>query len=326
MIKVLVEVKTGDALTQDADVLVLKHAQGLYGLDRTVVGLLKGDGRPPSLPQPWDVSLEDSTSGIAAARLLFVGVPSLEDFGYGEIRIFARKALSALAEELPQTKHILLTVHGVGYGLDEVEAFQAEIAGLVDAVRAGEQPTSLQRITIIEDNERRAQRLGKVLTGLLQDHTITPTEKTNHPESQKASEKLRTAGYASETKPHVFVAMPFKEEMDDIFHYGIQSAVNAAGFLCERVDLSSFTGDIMDRVKLRIRSASLVVADLTGGNANVFLEVGYAWGVGTPTVLVVNGADQLQFDVRGQRCLTYKKIKELEDSLTRELISLQNKN
>jgi hypothetical protein len=32
--------------------------------------------------------------------------------------------------------------------------------------------------------------------------------------------------------------MPFAPEYDDLFHYGIQGAVHAAGFLCERADLA----------------------------------------------------------------------------------------
>jgi hypothetical protein len=75
----------------------------------------------------------------------------------------------------------------------------------------------------------------------------------------------------------------------------------------------------MEWVRSRIRTASLVVADLTDSNPNVYLEVGYAWGVGIPTVLLVRGIDHVKFDVRGQRCLIYKKIKDLEESLTKEL-------
>jgi len=117
--------------------------------------------------------------------------------------------------------------------------------------------------------------------------------------------------------------MPFAEEMDDVFHYGIQGAVNAAGFLCERADLSSFTGDIMAWVRDRITKASIVIADLSGANPNVYLEVGYAWGCGRPTVLLVRDSSELKFDTRGQRCLVYKRIKDLEESLGRELASLR---
>ena len=99
-------------------------------------------------------------------------------------------------------------------------------------------------------------------------------------------------------------------------------AVNAAGLLCERADLSTFTGDVMDWVKRRISSATLVVADLSTANPNVYLEVGYAWGCRVPTVLLARDAEDLKFDVKGQRCILYKSIKSLEDALGRELQAL----
>ena len=318
-----VEVKTGDALAERADILVLKHAQGLYGLDKIVTGALLEDGRKVQLPKPWKYCFEDSVPGIAASRFLFVGVPPLHFFGYGEIRTFSQTALAVLAKEAPQTRHILLTVHGPGYGLDEIEAFEAELAGLVDAVRGGERPKALQKITIIERSSRRAERLLRTLVRLLPDRTISVVVGSGHSADTKAVEQLRTAGYASDAKAHVFVAMPFKDDMDDIYHYGIQSAVNAAGFLCERADLSSFTGDVLEWIRSRIRSASLVVADLTDANPNVYLEVGYAWGVGVPTVLIMKSTDSPKFDVQGQRRVKYKNIKELEDSLTEELRHLK---
>ena len=98
---------------------------------------------------------------------------------------------------------------------------------------------------------------------------------------------------------------------------GIQSVVCSAGFVCDRAALSAFTGDVLEWVRNRIKSASFVIADLTEGNANVYLEVGYAWGCGIPTVLLVRDTKHLKFDVQGQRCLTYKKIKDLEEALNK---------
>ena len=116
--------------------------------------------------------------------------------------------------------------------------------------------------------------------------------------------------------------MPFASEFDDIFYYGIQGAVNEAGYLCERADLESFTGDVMEWVKKKIESADFVIADLTNANANVYLEVGYAWGRNIPSILLVQQSDDLKFDVRGQRCLVYNRIQDLELKLTKELKSL----
>jgi len=142
----------------------------------------------------------------------------------------------------------------------------------------------------------------------------------------ESSEILREVGYTSNSKPNIFVAMPFDESMDDIYHYGIQGAANKAGFVCERADLSSFTGDVMNWVKTRISQATFLIADLSTANPNVYLEVGYAWGLDNPTLLLVQNADDLKFDTKGQRCLVYKKISELEDKLCEELKNLNATN
>ncbi len=85
--------------------------------------------------------------------------------------------------------------------------------------------------------------------------------------------------------------MPFKNDLEDVYVFGIQGPINDAGYLCERVDMLSFTGDILERTKSRIQTSSLVVADLTGANLNVYLEVGYAWGKRRPTLLLARTSE-----------------------------------
>jgi hypothetical protein len=322
MARISIEVRKADALSIKADVLALKYAQALYGVDAMVAGRLSQSGQHIKFPKPWKFRIAKGADAVEAAHVLFMGVPALFEFGYGEIREFAHKVLSALAREVPETEHLALTVHGPGYGLDEVEAFEAEIAGLVDAIRSQEMPESLQRITVVEDNLGRARRLQSVLLRILPGEFIEGNiaGKAN----AKVTRRLAGAGYESNAKPHVFVAMPFKEEMDDPWYLGIQPAVRAAGFICERADLSPFAGDVIEWVRTRIRTSSYLVAVLTDANPNVYLEVGYAWGIGVPTVLLVSESSDLKFDVRGQRCLVYgKKITELKRVLTKELKQLR---
>ena len=323
--EVSIEVRQGDATKHQTDVLTLKYAQANYGLDRVVSEILLKGGRHLSeiRPKPSEFSLVNSVYGIAAKHVLFVGVVNLYEFGYQEIREFSRTVLSALAELAPKTESVTLTLHGVNYGLDELEAFESEIAGIVDAVRSSNFPENLTEIVIIEHNRGRINRIKELLNVLIPDGKIQTNNTSQNQQKPEITERLRSAGYTSKSKEHVFVAMPFKDEMDDVYHYGIQGAVKAAGFLCERADLSAFTGDIMGWVRERIQSSKLIVADLTDANPNVYLEVGYAWGCGIPTVLLIGDYQDLKFDVRSQRCITYKKIKDLEESLTTELEELK---
>jgi len=301
------------------DVIALKFAQAYFGADLLVSSLLSEAGEDPAhlRPRPGGYRLLPGRGVVAAQKVLFVGVSQLRDFGYREIREFARKVLTSVAGEAPETRSIATTLHGAGYGLDEIEAFDSEIAGFLDAMRSGDAPKTLQEIIIVERNSGRCKRLLEVLKELLPRAEGPSAGVVDIAEIRQ--ERLRAAGYASDAKAHVFVAMPFKEEMDDIYHYGIQAAVRDSGFLCERADLASFTGDVLQWVRERIKTCALLVADLSDSNPNVYLEVGYAWGCGVPTVLLVRDPESLKFDVRGQRCLVYKYIKDLEDSLRKEL-------
>ena len=267
------------------------------------------------------------TRGILGVdAVLFLGVASLYTFGYSEIRDFAARAVETVDAELPDASHLALTIHGPGYGLDEVEAFESALAGVIDALSNVASSNNISRVTFVERNEGRVRRLSAALKRLLPTSEI-PTYKHGGLKAldENARTTLRTVGYDSASKPRAFVAMPFAVEMDDVFHYGIQGASNAAGLLCERADLAVFTGDVMEWVKERISTARFLIADLTNANSNVYLEVGYAWGKGVPTILLCRDAtSDLKFNTRGQRCIIYKSIKHLEESLSRELSELVN--
>ena len=323
-----ISIVQADALAFRADVLILKYAQALYGVDAQVVRRLDASGKgvfaPVPLPPEGSVNLVDARGLLGAKDVLIIGVEPLARFEYAEIRQFARRSLEALAEKVPEAAHVAMTLHGAGFGLDETEAFRSQLAGMIEAWQEGRCPPALQRVSIVEHNERRVERLRSQLDEILPKglEALSNSSKARSTAALQ-TDALRTAGAGSRGKAHVFVAMPFAKEFDDRFHYGIHKAIQAAGYLCERADMSSFTGDVLAWVKERIDSAALVVADLSGGNPNVYLEVGYAWGKGLPTVLVASEQKDLLFDVRGQRCLIYdNSIRVLEEHLTRELQTL----
>ncbi len=324
--KIKVCVERANAASFHIDVLVLKYAQELYGLDEVVVDLFEQNGTDirSRLPNEGSTYLTKASYPIFAKRILFVGVKELKDFRYKEIREFASDALGALVQLTPEAKSIGITLHGAGYGLDELEAFESEVAGLMDAIAWQKYPPQLETIYFLEDKPARAKRLKYMLSKLIPGGSIGIEQDSEN--LSKTSERLRSAGYSTESKPHIFVAMPFDETMDDVYYYGIKGAVNSAGFVCERADLSSFTGDVLNWIHKRIRTANFVVADLTNANPNVYLEVGYAWGCGVPTILIARDPIDLKFDVSRQRCLVYKRIKDLEKLLKEELENLKKKD
>jgi len=70
--------------------------------------------------------------------------------------------------------------------------------------------------------------------------------------------------------------------------------------------------------------ANGVLALLNDANPNVFLEIGFAWGTGKPTILMTKKGTALPFDVQGQKCIQYTSIANLRSLLTAELTSLKS--
>lgn len=335
MANVSLKVWHGDLLEVEADVLAVKHAQGFHSSDGLIADRLheKGVSRR-ALEAPVNESrFSPSHGALTAKEVLFLGTVPLSHFGYHDVRQFAARTLDVLKQRGGAVRTLALTVHGANCGLDEGEAVLALAGGLIDGVQRGQCPASLESIVIVEKREGRARRLQHTLTTRLaglQGVTLgagvfqleRPTAEVAH-KVIAPEPSLPTHGVVSvEKKPHAFVAMPFNNEFEDVFHYGIQNPVHAAGLLCERVDAAVFEGLIIQRILQRIETATVVVAELTGANPNVYLEVGYAWASKVPTILLVRDVNELRFDVKAHRCLVYKNIRDLETLLTHELRSV----
>lgn len=84
-----------DALDYPTDVLALKFAQDLYGVDAKVVTRLASNGiRVRSrLPEVGKSLLISSEQAVAAREILFLGVEPLGRFDYETIRHFAHSVL-----------------------------------------------------------------------------------------------------------------------------------------------------------------------------------------------------------------------------------------
>jgi hypothetical protein len=315
------EVLEADALGYPSDLLVLKYAQASYGVDGKAVRVAGIDSS--ELPAAGDSLLLPDPPHLSARNLLFLGVEPIYAFDYRSIRRFARRAVFMAAEISPPVHDISMTMHGVGFGLDEAEAFASQIAGIVEALDSDHRPGSLRAIRIVELNRGRVNRMRRVLFSILDPGGVENRTADPQPAGEaRRSYRIGSASYDPAARPHAFVAMPFADSYEDIFYYGISPSVRAAGLLCERIDQFTFTGDIVERMRNRIASSTVVVADLSEANPNVYLEVGYAWGVNVPCVLICNKRTELKFDLRGQRCLFYGSIMELEKNLSAELTAL----
>jgi hypothetical protein len=112
----------------------------------------------------------------------------------------------------------------------------------------------------------------------------------------------------------VFVVCTFTPEMEPIFD-AIAAAAEAVGLRAERV--KDVKGDyrITDKVLTLIRTARLVVVDLTYERPNVYFELGYARGLDKTVITILRAGAIAHFDVRDWAYLEYIDSRPLERQL-----------
>ena len=331
MASVTLRIEQGDLLEVDADLLAVKYAQGFHASDGLVAAMLAEHGvnKRTVEDEPNEPRFTPGLGAVKAKEVLFLGTVGLGSLGYHDVRRFAARVLEVASSGQRAPRSLALTIHGANCGLDEGESVLALAGGLIDSIQRGTLPASLETITIVEKRDARAKRLFDTLAGKLTGLPgVSLQQRAFHierpaPSAPPPGPTLPAHGTrALDEKAHAFVAMPFAPEFEDVFHYGIQQPVHRAGLLCERVDAAVFEGLIIQRILSRIATARVVVAELSGANPNVYLEVGYAWASKVPTILLVRDVNELRFDVKGHRCLVYRNIRELEGMLSAELGSL----
>jgi hypothetical protein len=333
-------VDEGNVLDIASDLLLLKHAQRFYGADSTVAARLI-EGRLCSeeeiQPSPGDFAVIETRGVIAPRRVLFVGTPPLRSFTYDEMELFARRAVQKIKDLGLPVRRMTTTIHGTGYGLDGGESLQR----LVHGFRRGlsEAPDlEIETITFLTIHKREERMLSAALAAFL--HGERPATKpvrhdarksrTSQPDgaSRPGSDRGWSPAPASSlpnsvAKRRVFVAMPYSEEFQNVYEFAIYPAVRNCGFVCERVDEAHFTGDVLERIRRGIESADVVIADLTEGRPNVYLEVGYAWGRGVPVIIVARKGEILHFDVSTHRCLYYGRFTQFANELEKLIRGLE---
>jgi hypothetical protein len=107
-------------------------------------------------------------------------------------------------------------------------------------------------------------------------------------------------------RPKVFVVMQFSEPFNELYNDVIRPTCEAFDYEVIRADDIYKTGLIIEDITKSIREASVVIADITLDNPNVFYEVGYAHASKKTTILLSDRRrDKLPFDVSGFRTLFY---------------------
>jgi guanylate kinase len=101
-----------------------------------------------------------------------------------------------------------------------------------------------------------------------------------------------------------FVLMPFKAELRPVYEDHISKVCKSMNMQITRADQIFSNRPIMDDILESVKTARFIVADLTGGNPNVFYETGICHALGKEVILITQDKE-VPFDLRYIRHLRY---------------------
>lgn len=139
--------------------------------------------------------------------------------------------------------------------------------------------------------------------------------------TKKTTRTRRAVAPATEGQESCFTIMPFGGWFDSYYETVYVPAIEAAGLVPCRADDLYRPSTIIHDIWAYTQSAKLVLADLSGKNANVFYELGLAHALAKPAILVTESMDDIPFDLRALRVLEYNKNEPRWGELLQEKIT-----
>jgi hypothetical protein len=130
--------------------------------------------------------------------------------------------------------------------------------------------------------------------------------------------RFSTISIAGPSTPKCFVIMPFVTSLAFVYE-AIREVVQNNELRCHRVDESAVAQPIIGEIREDIENADLIVADLTGRNANVYYEAGLAHALDKPLILLAQSREDLVFDLSHIRTVFYANPDELRAKLAQAI-------
>ena len=128
-----------------------------------------------------------------------------------------------------------------------------------------------------------------------------------------------------EEKLFVFILMPFKDSLTQIYERYIKRPLESKGYIVKRADDLYASTPILSDILDCIKKANIIIAELTERNPNVFYELGRAHEMEDKYVIQICQENEvLAFDLRHIRTIIYKDSLEGYEELEKKILKFIN--
>jgi formylglycine-generating enzyme required for sulfatase activity len=161
------------------------------------------------------------------------------------------------------------------------------------------------------DTEQLERRLVEIDTAIEQWPSDRPAPDSLRRERYEVSRALSAVSRADtqdagqEKQGHVFAIMPFSSPFDAYYEGVIKPAVQDAGFRALRSDEIFSPQAFIQTIWEQILGADVVIAEMTGANANVLYELGLCHAINRRVVMITQKIEDVPSDLRHINLISY---------------------
>lgn len=128
----------------------------------------------------------------------------------------------------------------------------------------------------------------------------------------------------------IFVAMPFDTVLEDTFDTILAVGENLRTTMPDieiyRLDMHEGESvNLPDEIYQNIIESGIIIAELTGGNANVYYELGISDALQKKVIQICKNSKDLKFDVAHKKTIIYPTLKVLKEKLERNIRAIYNR-
>lgn len=116
-------------------------------------------------------------------------------------------------------------------------------------------------------------------------------------------------------KSKVFIGMPFRDEHNDGFEFGLKPALEVSGKEYFRADDRIESIDVMCKICEEMQKSKFLIFNISDHNPNVMLELGLSYGLGKETIIIKDKKTSSISDLSNTEYIEYAHALDLRDKI-----------
>jgi hypothetical protein len=208
-------------------------------------------------------------------------------------------------DDLQEILAVLAKIIAKGLSVEQRDAVMRGLPVVLGRAQASDEYQVFRALQSVYDSQRSIEYVVDITRRIESTRSFYQDVGPNLDRLKYLLTKQKVTTQGGSHPPYVFVLIPFSAPFLAVYERAIRPCLEQIGCEVMHAEEASTLEAIIDVIFKNIGRADFLIADTTGGNPNVFYEIGYAHARGKKVLLLTQDTKAIPFDLAGIRHLKY---------------------